>query len=164
VADALVAADPRIALTLTVADCYPVAFAGRSHFGLAHCGWRGVAANVLEATLAALEDPPESISVWIGPGIEAACYPVGAEVSAQFPYSTVRAGTGSSIVLHLDLEAEITRRLIHAGIRPERVGRAGLCTACNPERFFSHRRNGFPSGRMSAFVWLPGSLRPFAGG
>lgn len=161
-ADALVTSlGSSLALTLTVADCFPVAFAGPGGFALAHCGWRGVVAGVLEATADALVEEfgtrsPESLSVWIGPGIEAACYPVGPEVAAQFPESIVRGTAhGNASESHLDLASEITRRLLRIGIARERIALANLCTSCHPSRFFSHRRDGYPAGRMAAYVWEP---------
>ncbi len=65
---------------IQVADCLPVLFAARdgSVVGAAHAGWRGLAAGVLEGTVAAMGVPPGQLWAWIGPGIGAANFEVGA--------------------------------------------------------------------------------------
>ena len=84
----------------------------------------------------------------IGPGIGPCCYEVGAEVLERF------AGLGEGIAdgRMLDLAEVARRQLRAAGV--ERVESAGLCTSCEPELFFSHRRDGERSGRQGGLVWL----------
>lgn len=166
VADALWTDRANLVLSLTVADCYPVAIADRDRRALVHCGWRGVAAGILEATIAALEeaagaeamDSPlvlapngSKLRAWIGPGICAECYPVGPEVAAIFPNST-RSIPGSDRS-QLDLRREIDTRLRALGLSGESIASSDSCTAQEPTRFFSHRRDGFPAGRMAAFLF-----------
>jgi polyphenol oxidase len=84
----------------------------------------------------------------IGPGIGPCCYEVGEEVLAAFE----ELGEGVSRGRMLDL-TEVARRLLdRAGV--ESVVASGLCTKCNPELFFSHRRDGERTGRQAGLVWM----------
>jgi YfiH family protein len=151
VADALWTDRPELVLSLTVADCYPVALVHAERRALVHCGWRGVAAGILEASVAALRDAAR-MRAWIGPGICADCYPVGPEVAAVFPDSAHPiAGTDRS---RLDLRSEIRARLRRLGLSDDAIAASASCTAEEPARFFSHRRDGFPAGRMAAYLFL----------
>lgn len=162
-ADALLSLDPELVLWFTVADCFALTLTdGRTRVH-GHCGWRGTAAGLPEAMLAALRahastTPSGSagltagITAWIGPGVGACCYPVGPEAAASFPDSSLRP-PGSDGKVHLDLAADIRRRLEEGGVRPGSIAAAGACTSCEAERFFSHRRDGSPSGRHAALCW-----------
>lgn len=128
------------------ADCLPVALAGSGGVAMLHCGWRGLAAGIVARGVAAVE----ATDAAIGPGIGACCYEVGEEVLGAF------AGLGEGIAAGrmLDL-AEAARRLLReAGV--ERIECAGLCTSCEPERFFSHRRDRGVTGRQAGLAWLEG--------
>jgi YfiH family protein len=162
IADALWTDRPGTILSLTVADCYPVAIVHGDRMTLLHCGWRGVAAGILEKSVATLLTPSHAgrpdhsdahatIRAWIGPGICAACYPVGPEVAAVFPGSA-RAIAGSDRSL-LDLRSEIALRLRARGLAEDAIATSASCTAEEPDRFFSHRRDGFPAGRMAAYLF-----------
>lgn len=153
--DALVTAEPGLTLWLTVADCYPVAIAAGEHRALLHCGWRSVAAGLIERVAGEIVErgavPVDRLRVWIAPGIGPCCYPVGREVASRFaPRSSIENATGT---IHLDLRGEIRRRLLRLGVLAAGIAVSATCTACEPERFFSHRRDGFPSGRMAAVLW-----------
>jgi YfiH family protein len=142
--DGHVVAEPGLAALVFVADCLPVALAGPGGVAMLHCGWRGLAAGIVERGAAAVG----ATDAAIGPGIGPCCYEVGDEVLAAF------AGVGGSASQGrmLDL-AEVTRRLLdEAGV--ERVESAGLCTSCEADRFFSHRRNADRAGRQAGVAWL----------
>ena len=127
-----------------VADCLPVAVSGPGGVAMLHCGWRGLAAGIVAAGIAAVAGEAAAI----GPGIGPCCYEVGDEVLESF------AGLGQGIAdgRMLDL-AEVARRLLaEAGV--EAIESAGLCTHCNPDLFFSHRRDGGETGRQAGFAWL----------
>jgi YfiH family protein len=142
--DGHVIAEPGLAALVFTADCLPVALAGPGGAAMLHCGWRGLAAGIVERGVAAVE----ATDAAIGPGIGACCYEVGDEVLAAF------AGLGEGVAAGrmLDL-AEVARRLLR-GAGVERIESAGLCTSCEPERFFSHRRDHGRSGRQAGLVWL----------
>jgi polyphenol oxidase len=126
-----------VATIVLTADCLPVALAGPGAVGMVHAGWRGLAEGVLEAGVAAIG----AVVAAIGPGIGPCCYEVGDEVRAVF-------GTSERT---LDLKAIARERLRAAGV--ETVHDCGLCTACDAERFFSHRRDRGVTGRQAGLAW-----------
>jgi len=145
----------RICAVLT-ADCLPVLFASRdgSVIGVAHAGWRGLAAGVLEATVTALAAPPDRLLVWLGPAIGVEHFEVGAEVRAAF----LDADPGAADAFHenargryqADLERLARRRLERAGVKA--IFGGGVCTYAEPSRYFSHRRDGV-TGRQATLIW-----------
>jgi polyphenol oxidase len=147
VGDGHVLAEPGLAALVFVADCLPVALAGPGGLAILHCGWRGLAAGIVERGAAAVA----ATHAAIGPGIGPCCFEVGEEVLAAFePLATGLAGGRL-----LDLPA-VTRRLLrNAGV--ERVETAELCTRCEADLFFSYRREGDAAGRQAGLVWLEGT-------
>ncbi len=152
-ADALVTRRPNLLLAVTVADCVPVFLVDpeRRVLGLAHAGWRGTAAGVVEATLAALGglgSRAASLYVHLGPAICGRCYEVGPEVTAA-----LGEAQGAR---RLDLRAHLAQRALRAGVDPGRLTGSTLCTRCDGERFFSYR-GGDRAPRMCAFLgWRAG--------
>ena len=150
-ADGQVVAGPGIAGLVFTADCLPVAVRGPGGTAMLHCGWRGLAGGIVAKGAAVVG----ATSAAIGPGIGACCYEVGPEVLAAF------AGLGEGVAdpsgtnpghARLDL-TEVARRLLReAGV--ERIESADLCTSCNPELFFSHRRDAGTTGRQGSLAWL----------
>lgn len=156
-ADAAWTTTPGVVCCVQVADCLPVLLAARdgSAVGAAHAGWRGLAAGVIEATVAAMPVPAAALFAWLGPAIGPASFEVGEEVLAAF----VRHDPGSAAAFQphgpgkwlADLFTLARRRLHAAGVTAVHGG--GLCTVADPARFFSHRRDR-PGGRMAALVWI----------
>jgi purine-nucleoside/S-methyl-5'-thioadenosine phosphorylase / adenosine deaminase len=138
-ADGQVITERGVAAIVLVADCLPVALAGARAAGVMHAGWRGLAAGVLEAGVEALGAGP--VAAAIGPGIGPCCYEVGDDVRAVFG---IEGRT-------LDLKAIARARLQAAGVRE--IHDCGLCTACDPQRFFSHRRDHGLTGRQAGMAW-----------
>lgn len=140
-----------------VADCLPVFLAGRDgrRGGIAHAGWRGLAAGVVEATIAKLDCDPKDLVAWLGPSIGPTAFEVGDEVRSAFladdPGSAAHFRTGHADRFFADLPALASRRLAAAGVTEIRG--SGRCTVSEPARFFSHRRDG-RTGRMAALLWL----------
>ena len=159
VADASVAHGPGVACAVLTADCLPVLFCDRAgtRVGAAHAGWRGLAAGVVEATVAALGAPPGELIAWLGPCIGTRAFEVGPEVRAAFldadPGAAAAFLPGRGDRWHADLRALARRRLAALGVG--RVSASEACTLSEPDRFFSHRRDG-PCGRMATLVWLTG--------
>jgi len=160
VADAAVTCERDVVCAILTADCLPVLFADRNGaaVGIAHAGWRGLAAGVLEATIAALRDlgvRREDIVAWLGPAIGPARFEVGADVRDAFCADDHGAAAcftqHVSAKWHADLYGLARRRLTRAGVT--RVSGGGGCTFTDEARFFSHRRD-HRSGRMAAAVWL----------
>lgn len=158
--DALVG-DGEAALSVVTADCVPVLIAAGTRVAAVHAGWRGIAAGVVEATVARLaeearaagEEPrPAGWSAWIGPAIGACCYEVGPEVADR-----VRAASADDAVLprpdrpHLDLPIAVVAQLARTGVGTVRP--LLWCTRCEPDRLHSYRREGEAAGRNHAFIW-----------
>jgi polyphenol oxidase len=143
-ADGHVVTEPGPAPMVLAADCLPVALYGRSGLAMVHAGWRGLAGGIVGAAAEAVE----ATSAAIGPGIGPCCYEVGEEVREAF----ADLGDGAADERMLDLPEVARRRLAEAGI--EQVESAGLCTSCERELFFSHRRDNGRTGRQAGIAWL----------
>jgi polyphenol oxidase len=130
-------------LVLT-ADCLPLALAGPGGVVMLHCGWRGLAAGIVERGAEAVM----ATSAAIGPGIGGCCYEVGPEVLEAF----ADLGEGIADGRLLDLPEVARRLLARAGV--EQVESAGLCTFCEPGLFYSHRRDAGVTGRMGNLAWI----------
>jgi YfiH family protein len=153
-ADALVTGAPDVLLAVTVADCVPVFIVDteRRIVGLAHAGWRGTAAGVVEATLEAMRrlgSEPRSWRLYLGPAICKGCYEVGPEVSGALGLSPAEGR-------FVDLRDRIAGRAVAAGVDPGRLTVSRACTRCQSDRFFSYR-GGDRGQRMCAFLgWWAG--------
>ncbi len=160
-ADASITSRPGTVLAILTADCLPVLFCADdgSEVGAAHAGWRGLAAGVLEATVAAMRTPPERLLAWLGPAAGPASYEVGVDVYDGFVAQDWRAGSAfTSTRPHhwrVDLYALARRRLERAGLDAGNVHGGGLDTIGDPARFYSHRRDQ-RTGRMASVVWIAG--------
>lgn len=141
--DAHATADPGLTPLVMVADCLPVALAGPGGVAMAHCGWRGLAAGIVAR--GATEVDAEAAAV--GPGIGPCCYEVGDEVLTEFADLD-----GVADGRMLDLSAVARALLQRAGV--EAIETSGLCTKCNPDLFYSHRRDGGRTGRQAGLVWM----------
>jgi YfiH family protein len=135
---------PGQAMVLLTADCLPIALAranGAPGLAVLHVGWKGLLAGIVEAGVRALGDC--AVEAAIGPGIGVCCYEVGDEVAG--PY---RERFGQEVLSgrNLDLAGAAERALRSAGV--EHVERRNLCTSCEPELFFSHRRDRGLTGRQ----------------
>jgi YfiH family protein len=136
--------EPGLAPLVFVADCLPVALRGPRGLAMVHAGWRGLAGGILADTAEAVE----ATSAAIGPGIGPCCYEVGDDVLAAF----ADLGEGIAQGRMLDLPEVARRQLARAGV--EHVQSVGLCTSCEPELFFSHRRDQGRTGRQAGIAWL----------
>jgi YfiH family protein len=126
-----------------VADCLPVALAGPRGVAMAHCGWRGLAGGIV----AKAADAIDAEAAAIGPGIGPCCYEVGEEVLAEFDDLD-----GVADGRMLDLPAVARALLERAGVSASES--ADLCTSCNPDLLYSHRRDGERTGRQAGLVWM----------
>jgi polyphenol oxidase len=155
-ADGHVTAQAGLLLTVSVADCVPVALvdASRRAIALLHAGWRGTAAGIVDAGVRALHDAagsrPGDLVAHLGPAICGACYEVGPEVHDALGLDPPREARP------LDLRAVLFDGLVAAGVPPGGVTASGLCTRCgggvDGSPFFSHR--GGSGGRQVALLAL----------
>jgi YfiH family protein len=145
------------ACVIMTADCLPVLLCDRAGktVAAAHCGWRGLAAGVLENTIATMRAPPADILAWLGPAIGADVYQVGDEVRATLVKTHPEADeafepqpAGKWLC---DLYLIASQRLRRAGVT--HIYGGGFCTCSERERFFSYRRDG-ECGRMASLIWL----------
>lgn len=162
-ADGCATTERGIACTIMVADCLPVLFTDEAghRVAAAHAGWRGLAAGVLERTLDAFagDGGAGRVITWLGPCIGRDAFEVGDEVRAAFESHAPEArqcfepaATQGKWMADL---ARLARQRLHAAGVTRVYGNDGTdiwCTAHNPLRFFSHRRDRI-SGRFAACVW-----------
>lgn len=143
--DALVTSTPGLPLAVFTADCLGVVFESERVVGVAHAGWRGLEAGVLEATremVGSLGGAP--VRAIVGPAIQACCFEVGPEVADRFPHSLSMTSWGT---VSVDLIGEARRRLPGISLQE-----SGGCTRCD-DRYFSFR-NGDRTVRMASVGWI----------
>ena len=142
-ADAHVTDRPGTGLAILTADCLPIALSGPRGLALAHCGWRGLSLG-LAAKAAKMVAASTAV---VGPGIGPCCYEVGGDVMKSL-------GDEHSIVdgNRLDLVRVAVKQLSEAGVGE--IDSVNLCTCCDEEKFFSHRRDGPTTGRQATLAWL----------
>jgi polyphenol oxidase len=137
---------PELALLVLVADCYPVALSDGKRAAMLHCGWRPLAGGIVEKAVATFETPPTAA---VGPGIGGCCYEVGPEVADRF--AEVPGAVEGRM---LDLRRVIEARLRAAGVTA--IEHLDRCTSCEPELYFSHRRDQGLTGRQGGLCVLSG--------
>mgnify|MGYP000082420417 CR=1 FL=1 len=142
--------------TIMSADCLPVLFCDRAgtKVAAAHAGWRGLAAGVLEATVAAMQCEPGELLVWLGPAIGPGAFAVGQDVFDAF----TRAHGENTVAFkahgdHWLADLYELARLALRRLGIEQVAGGQYCTHREQDKFFSHRRDG-ETGRMATVIWL----------
>jgi len=152
-ADGLWTDEPRLPVLAMSADCLAIVLArtdgAEPGVCVLHAGWKGLLAGIVGAGARALG--PGALAAAIGPGIGPCCYEVGEEVARPF-----RERFGDDVLRdsRLDLWTSAERALRAAGV--ERVDRFDRCTACEPETFFSHRRDRGNTGRQGVIAYVTG--------
>ncbi|PCJ42502.1 MAG: hypothetical protein COA71_03035 [SAR86 cluster bacterium] len=162
-ADAIYTQVPNMVCGIHTADCLPVFFSDQKgcEIAVAHAGWRGLAAGVLENTLECFKAQGDQITVWFGPAIGPCHFEVGEEVRdlyLQQASSSTKASTASAFIPGIksgkwmaDLYKLAQIRLNHAGVF--NISSSGLCTYCDSQNFYSYRRDK-ETGRLSSLIWL----------
>ena len=162
--DGIITAGRGIAVGIKTADCVPLLFADpvRGVVGAIHAGWRGtalgIAAKAVDIFIRSFSSAPENILVAIGPAIGRCCYEVDAPVFHAFDNTDTQryafaSGKGKGKWM-LDLIAANRLQAQEAGIPPQNVFAADLCTSCRRDSFFSHRGEGGNTGRQISFIML----------
>lgn len=159
-ADALIVTEPQVAALLCFADCVPVIIVSPTgRFVVAHAGWRGVMNGVAAKAVRMLadidapdvgSDAAHTYNVYVGPHIHVECFETGEEVRTQFieRFGALVSPDDSQV----DLLAALSCDLVEAGVLRERIVDAGVCTMCEPDRFFSYRASGGICGRHGAIA------------
>lgn len=155
-ADGRVSRDVDTVCVALTADCLPVVLASRDgrEVGIAHAGWRGLSAGVVEQTIAGFDANSADILSWLGPAISQSAFEVGDEVRHAFVERA--SGAANCFVANengrwqADLYALARMRLAAAGV--DAVYGGEFCTLADADRFFSYRREG-ECGRMASFIF-----------
>lgn len=164
VGDGLITASPGIACCVLTADCLPVFFAARdgSEVAIAHAGWRGLASGIVANTLLGMSVPLDQIVVWLGPAIGPCHFEVGLDVKEIFHTEWVGSVPARALAdcfqqvqgtqkFMADLFA-LTRLQLHSlGVRE--VFGGGVCTFCQPDKYYSFRRTN-QTGRLLSMIYL----------
>ena len=164
-ADGLMTDLPGAALVVYSADCIPILFydPARRVIAAVHAGWRGTAAGIATAAVERMENvygcKPSDILAAIGPGIGPDCF----ETHEDVP-NAMTAALSTAVLHHIrikengkfsvDLKAINAMRLEQAGLDPDHIAVCPLCTSCNPDKFWSHRKLGANRGSMAAAIQL----------
>lgn len=163
--DALITNLSQVPLLLFYADCTPVLLADKvtGAIGLAHAGWRGTVAGIAKKTVAAMVEEfgcrPENLLGAIGPSIGACCYEVDDFVRDQAKgYESFFVPNGKEGRYQLDLWNYNRQQLLEAGLKPEHIAVAEICTADNKEMFCSYRAEQGKTGRMGVCLCNPGKV------
>ena len=143
------------------ADCLPVFFYHHKENKVAvtHAGWRGLLNGIIENTITEMTSTPEYLEVWLGPAIGAEKFEVGEEVRAAFCDLDSGAEQCFKFVKEVenkryylaDIYQLAKRRLYNSGVTS--ISGGDFCTASDPRRFFSYRRDG-ETGRMVNLIWM----------
>jgi YfiH family protein len=176
-ADVLVSDDPQVAVAVRAADCVPILMADHQSGAVAavHAGWRGTAARAAAAALQAMEREygtrPQNVVAAIGPSIGPCCYQVGSDLVDAFAaagherylidrwFSTPPPprGSGERSQLRLNVAGANSDQLILAGVPPDQIYDAGLCTAMHLDMLTSYRAEKENAGRIAAVIRCSGS-------
>lgn len=157
--DALITDEPEIPIVTLFADCVPVFFLDKKKgvIALAHSGWRGTAGRISQKTVQKMKNDygsdPKDILTAIGPSIQEDCFEVGDDVAQIFidefgADCAVRYGER----FHVNMQKAIEKQLTEEGIT--NIDNCGICTCCNSDFLFSHRRTNGKRGNMGAFMEL----------
>jgi len=161
--DALVTSVSGLVLMVRIADCLPVMFFDPLHkvAGIAHAGWRGtvkkIAAKTVEVIMSRYNSDPARILVGIGPGIGPCCYEVDKRIATLFKEGF---SSGEQLITerngkhYLNLWEANRKQLLEAGVRAENIEVAGLCTSCQAQLLFSHRKDKGKTGRFGALIGI----------
>jgi len=163
--DGLITNEPKITLVTKYADCVPLYFVDQNKkaIGLSHSGWRGTVAEIGRITVEELtknyhSDPAELIAV-IGPSICKSCFEISEDVAVEFEKAFPNAfATGILTPLEkkgkylCDLWEANRQVLLKAGLKSNNIHTSGVCTCCNDDILFSHRKTQGRRGSLAAFL------------
>lgn len=162
--DALVTQEPGVPLSSYYADCVPILLYDpvKTCVGLAHAGWRGTVQQIAAATVQKMVEvfgcETENMLAGIGPSIGPCCYqvdePVRQALEESFPHWRELLKPAEAGRWFLDLWETNHRVLLDAGLRPEHITVAELCTACHSDVFFSYRVEQGKTGRMASLIMI----------
>lgn len=164
--DGLITNTPGITLVTKYADCVPLYFVDpvKKAIGLTHSGWRGTVQKIGKSTVQKMQEHfgsnPKDIIAVVGPSICKDCFEIGEEVADEFmkafelssDHNIIYPKEGKPGKYLCDLWAANKAVLREAGLTDENINISGVCTACNPDLLFSHRKTGTNRGSLAAFL------------
>lgn len=158
IADASFSAQTRQICLVFTADCLPLLICNKSgtHVAAIHAGWRGLANGIIENTIRALNQPPESLLVWLGPAIGPSKFEVGRDVYDAFV--SQHSESNPAFKPHGD-EKWLANLYTLASVRLNKLGITGIfggnyCTFSQDDLFYSYRRDKGQTGRMASLIWI----------
>ena len=156
-ADASFTSKIGVVCCILTADCLPVFISNRegSMVGIAHAGWKGLIAGVIENLVKSFNSYGDNLVVHLGPAISKKYFEVGEEVMSL--YLSKNSNFRRSFLIkdnrfYLDLYD--AARLILEGFQIKLISGGDRCTFQEPSDFFSYRRDGINSGRMAHLIWI----------
>lgn len=162
-ADAIVTAQSGVAIGMMTADCQPVLLYDpvNKAVGAVHAGWKGAALGIVVETVLKMAEmygtDPSGLVASVGPCIGPCCYKVGWNVLDEYMARHREADCfKEKDGLRMDITLANTLQLLGVGVRKENISDDAICTACNPELFFSYRKDGGRTGRQLSFIMLKG--------
>lgn len=156
-ADAIFSQQNNHICTIMTADCLPLLLCNKQGDTVAaiHAGWRGLAAGIIEKTIAEFRCSPQDILVWLGPAIGPNQFEVGTDVYQNFTQHSAKASQAfqQTDAAHYlaDIYLLARQRLTALGITA--IFGGDLCTASDKQHFFSYRRDNI-TGRMASMIWI----------
>lgn len=159
VADAAISSHPAHFCAVMTADCVPVLLCDKQGRQVAavHAGWKGLHTNIIRQCIAEFNAPAHELTAWIGPAICQQCYEVDETLAHKFqgvPKAVVSGKRANKF--QLDLPQVAQQQLAALGVHS--VFNSQLCTYCNPQQFYSHRRathtGDAPTGRIVSVIGL----------
>ena len=155
-AEAVISSEVNDVIAVRTADCLPVLLCSElgEEIAAVHCGWRGLAADVLASTINAMNTPAADLMAWFGPAISQKAFEVQDDVRDAFVSTDENAAAcfepNERGRYQADLSGLARLKLTRAGV--EQIHGSSFCTYADPERFYSYRRDG-STGRMTSFIY-----------
>jgi YfiH family protein len=163
--DAIVSNASGVLAGVKTADCVPILMGDpvTASFAAVHAGWRGtlaeIATKALQRMTNAYNTKPDDVQVAIGPAAGSCCYEVGTDVidpfRTKFPEHDLFTETRTGHAC-INLLAANRQQLIAAGVKPEKIAIAPLCTMCRTDLFFSYRREKNVQGKVGRLMSIIG--------
>lgn len=163
--DAILSAAPQVLAGVKTADCVPILIGDpvSGAFAAVHAGWRGTLAAIASKTLERMRTKyntkPQDVRVAIGPAAGSCCYEVGTDVidafRNSFPNQQLFTATTTDHAC-IDLLKANREQLVAAGVDPEKINVAPLCTICRTDLFFSYRREKNVEGKVGRLMAVIG--------
>ena len=159
IADAAISSHPAHFCAVMTADCVPVLLCDKQGRQVAavHAGWKGLHTNIIRQCIAEFNAPAHELTAWIGPAICQRCYEVDETLAHKFQGVPKAVVSGKRVnKFQLDLSQVAQHQLAALGVHS--VFNSQLCTYCNPQQFYSHRRathtGDAPTGRIVSVIGL----------